>query len=145
MNSCLERFIRFDDIRIMKLIEIIYYTILSLVITIFTSNILESDSLYFIFKKYDYEKKDTYLLIKDIIIDVAILTIYLYYLKKLLSCIPFILNPLVPKYKSGMKNEITTGIILGSGIILYTSLTTIKEKLKELNIRVKKYVDSIIL
>ena len=141
MNPCIERLTRFDDIRIMKLTEIIYYTLISLLLTIFTANLLESDSLYFIFKKYDYEKEDTYLLIKDIIIDVSILTIYIYYLKKILSCVPFVLNPLVPKYKSGMKNEIATGIILGSGIILYTSLTTIKEKLKVLNIRVKKYID----
>ena len=145
MKTCIERLMRFDNIRIMKLIEIIYYTIISFVITLIFTNLLEDDKLFpFAFQQYKYSGSSAFELLKDIIIDLSILAIYIYYLKKLLSCIPFILNPLVPKYKSDMKNEISTGIILGLWIIIYTALPTIKDKIKELDTRVKKYINSIV-
>ncbi len=146
MGECIDRLIRFDDIRVMKLIEIIYFTIISFIITLIFTNLIEDDNLFpFAFKKYKYSEFSTFELLKDIIIDLSILAIYLYYLKKLLACIPFILNPLVPKYKSNMKNEISTGIILGLWIVIYTALPTIKDKIKELDVKIKKYIDSIFL
>lgn len=145
MNPCIERLTRFDNIRIIKLIEIIYYTIISFIITLIFTNILEDDNLFpYAFKKYKYSEFSAFELLKDIIIDLSILAIYLYYLKKLLSCVPSLPVLFSKKYISNKKNEVNIGIALGTGIIIYTSLSTIKDKLKELDIKIKKYIDSII-
>ena len=51
MGECIDRLIRFDDIRVMKLIEIIYYTIISFIITLIFTNLIEDDNLFpFAFK-----------------------------------------------------------------------------------------------
>jgi len=145
MGACIDRLIRLDGIRIMKLIEMIYYTLISFIITLTFTNLIEDDNLFpFAFKEYKYSEVSAFELCKDIIIDLSILSIYLYYLKKVLSCMPFILNSLFSKYKSNMKNETSTGIILGVGLVLYTALPTIKDKINELDTRVKKYIDSIL-
>lgn len=140
INNNIESLLRFDEIRLFKLIEISYYTIISFIITLIFSNIVEDDSiLSFIFKTYDYEKEESYNLLKDILIDLIFLSIYLYYLKKTLHCIPFIFKSFSSKYKSSKKNEINIGITLGTGIVLYTSLNTIKQKIDVLDKRIKSF------
>ena len=144
-ESCFERLIRLDSIRLLKLLEIVYYTIISFIITAIFGNLLENKNLFpYAFKDYDYEKQDIKFLLKDIIIDLIILTIFLYYLKKSLACIPFIFGGLNKKYKSSMKGEVTVGIILGTGIILYISLTSITGKLKVFNSKLKLYIDNLL-
>jgi len=144
-ESCYDRLIRFDSIRLFKLLEIVYYTIISFIITALFANLLENKNLFpYIFKHYDYEKHGIGYLLKDIIVDLSILTIFIYYLKKFLSCIPFIFSSLNKKYKPSMKDEVTVGIVLGTGIILYKSLTSITHKLKPFNIKLKEYIDNIL-
>ena len=144
-ESCFERIIRVDDIRLFKLLEIIYYTIISFIITAIFTNLLENKNLVpFVFKHYDYEKTEISYLLKDIIIDLSIIAVYLYYLKKTLGCIPFIFGNLNKKYISSMKGEVMIGIGLGSGFIFYKSLYTIDGKLKVFNDKLKKYIDSFI-
>jgi len=144
-ESCFDRLIRFDSIRLFKLLEIIYYTIISFIITALFANLLENKNLFpFVFKHYDYEKHEIGYLLKDIIVDLSILTIFIYYLTKFLSCIPFIFSSLNKKYKPSMKGEVTVGIVLGSGIILYKSLYTINDKLKSFNIKLKEYIDNLL-
>mgnify|MGYP003682409577 FL=1 len=131
MNKNLESLLRVDSIRLFKLLEIVYYALISFFVTLIVANILEDDdTLPFIFKKYDYEKAPMGKLLIDIVIDLTFLCVFLYYLKKLLTCIPFVLAPLNNKYNPSMKGEVMVGIGLGTGIILYTSLYTIKDKLK---------------
>ena len=144
MGKCFDRLTRFDSIRAIKLLEIIYYTLISFLITLIITNFLENDEIIsIVFKKYDYSKVSFYELLKDITIDISILVIYLYYLKKLLSCIPSLLVYLDKNYVSNKKNEATIGVSLGTGVIIYTSLSTIKDKLKELDIRIKKYINHV--
>ena len=61
--------------------------------------------------------------------------VYLYYLKKFLSCIPSLPGFFSKKYVSNKKSEVTIGISLGTGIIIYTALHSIKDKLKEIHDR----------
>ena len=141
-KKCIEKITRLDHIRLFKLIEIIYYTLISMMITLIITNILEEDSIVpYVFKTYDYSEVSGYELLKDIIIDLTILVVYIYYLKKCLSCIPSIMIFLPSgEYISNKKNEAYMGVGLGTGIIIYTSLPTIKDKLKELDIRIKKWL-----
>lgn len=144
-NDCFERLIKLDSIRLFKLLEIIYYTIISFGITIIFANLLENKNLFpYIFKHYDYKKSEMSYLLKDIIIDLSILTVFLYYLKKSLACLPFIFGSLNKKYIPSMKGEVTVGIILGTGIILYKSLYTITDKLRAFNDKLKENIDNLL-
>jgi hypothetical protein len=142
-NKCVERLIRFDSIRIFKLMEIVYYTILSFIITnIFTTIINNDNILPYVFKKYDNDEASNIVLIKDIFIDLILLALFIYYLKKMLSCIPFILAPLNKNYKPSFKGEIYIGLGLGSSLVLYNSLySSIKSKLLLFNKRIDKFID----
>ena len=59
-------------------------------------------------------------------------------------CIPFVFAPLNKKYIPSLKDEVSTGVNLGFGLILYTSLATISEKLKALDIKIKNNLDKLI-
>ena len=144
-SKCIERLLRFDSIRVFKLLEIFYYTIISLIITYIFTTILHSDIILpYVFKTYDNDKESNIILIKDIFIDLLVLVIFIYYLKKILSCIPFIIAPLNKYYKPSMKGEVYIGIGLGSSLVLYNSLyDSISSKLKVLNKRVNKLIDSL--
>ena len=144
MTNNIETLLKMDEIRLFKLIEISYYTILSFTITLLISNIVEDDNIMpFIFKTYDYKKEESINLFKDVIIDLTFLSVFLYYLKKLLRCIPFVFSIFSKKYKPSKKNELNVGITLGTGIILYTSLPTIKDKLSILDKRIKLFLNEI--
>ena len=110
--------------------------------------IISAEKLSFNFKIYKNEKKyevDNITLIKEILFDLLILVLFIYYLKKILGCIPFIFAPLNKKYKPSIKGEIYIGIGLGSAAPLYSSLYfSIKNKMEILNERIKKDIISII-
>jgi hypothetical protein len=141
-NKCVERLIRFDSIRLFKLFEIFYYTVISFIFTIIF--IISVEKLSFNFKIYGNTKKgevDNITLIKDILIDLLILVLFIYYLKKILSCIPFIFAPLNNKYKPSMKDEIYIGLGLGSAAPLYSSLyLSVKNKMEIIIERIKKHL-----
>jgi len=144
MNN-FDRLVRFDSIRIFKLLEIFYYTIISFILTyVFTTLINNDNIIPYVFKTYENDEESNITLIKDIFIDLMVLVIFIYYLKKLLSCIPFIFAPLNKNYKPSMKDEVYVGIGLGSSLVLYDSLYySIKSKLKVLNKRVNKVIDKL--
>ena len=136
-----ESLFRLDSIRVFKLFEIVYYTIISFIISLFIGNILEDDKIVpYIFKTYDYEEVSIPKLLIDLLIDIVIFVIILYYIKKALHYIPFIFAPLNKKYKPSLKGEVDRGIQLGSGLILFTALSTIKNKIEALNKKIKKII-----
>ena len=139
-NKCIQRLIRFDSIRLFKLIEIFYYTIISFVFTvIFIISIEKSSVIFKIYEKKEESEIDNSTLIKDILIDILVLVLFMYYLKKILSCIPFIFAPLNNKYKPSMKGEIYIGLGLGSAAPLYSSLyLSVKNKMEIIIERIKK-------
>jgi len=144
-SKCVERLIRIDSIRLFKLLEIFYYTIISFIITNIFTKFINNDNIFpYVFKTYDNDKESTFRLIKDITIDSLVLVVFIYYLKKILNCIPFIFAPLNKKYKPSMKGEVYIGIGLGTAFPLYISLyDSIKSKLKVLNKRLDKIIDKL--
>ena len=64
-KNCFERIFRLDSIRLFKLFEIVYYTIISFIITLIVGKLVENDNyMPYIFKTYDYEKVDKWTPIK---------------------------------------------------------------------------------
>ena len=141
-NRPIENLLKLDDIRVFKLLEIIYYTIIAFTITLIIGNLLEDDNIMpYIFKTYDYENEQVGMLFLDIVMDLSIFAVILYYLIKLMKCIPFIFAPLNKRYTPSLKGEVITGINLGSGIVIYTSIKTIKDKISNFNSRIKSEID----
>ena len=52
IDNAYKRLVRLDDIRLFKLIEISYYTLISFVLTLITANILENDNYIQCILKY---------------------------------------------------------------------------------------------
>ena len=140
INTNINNLLRFDKIRLFKLLEITYYAIISLMITGLVTSILVNDNLVpYIFKTYDYEKANITELFIDIVIDLVILVIYIYYLNKVIKCIPFIFYGLNKNYVPSMKGENIVGIGLGSAIILYPFLKhPLSDKVETLISKIKK-------
>ena len=136
-----ESLFRLDSIRVFKLFEIAYYTIISFLICLVIGNLLENDkTMPYIFKTYDYEDVSISKLLIDLLIDIVVFVIILYYIKKALHYIPFIFAPLNKKYKPSLKGEVDRGIELGNGLILFTALSTITDKIEALNKKIKKLI-----
>ena len=145
LKKDIDNLLLLDDIRLFKLIEIVYYSLISFIITVILGNVLENDDyMPYFFVTYDYEKEDIYTLFKDILLDITAIVIILYYVKKILRCIPFIFAPLNKKYKPSMKGEVDVGIVVGMGLVLYTSLITIKDKIKAFDVKIKEKMDNFI-
>ena len=124
----IESLFRFDSIRLFKLLEICYYSIISFSICLLFGNYLENDKLMpYIFKSYDYDKVSISKIFVDICKDIFSLIIVSYYTKKLLKVIPFIFASLNKNYIPSKKGEINLGITLGMGLVFYTSLHTLSD------------------
>ena len=67
----IESLFRFDSIRLFKLLEISYYSIISFSICLLFGNYLENDKLMpYIFKSYDYDKVSISKIFVDICKDI---------------------------------------------------------------------------
>ena len=73
----------------------------------------------------------------NIIAELIILVIVLYYIKKIVYCFPFMFSFITKKYIPSFKNESKDGYIIGSSIILMMTLTNLDKKLIELDKRIK--------
>jgi hypothetical protein len=140
VNANIDNLLRFDKIRLFKLLEISYYAIISLFVTgVITSVLVDDDLNPYFFRSYDYEKAHIFELIMDILIDLVVIVIYFYYLHKLLKCIPFIFGGINKNYVPSMKGENIVGIGLGSAIILYPFLKhPLSDKVETLISKIKK-------
>ena len=145
-SSDIESLFRFDSIRLFKLLEIFYYSIISFSICLLFGNYLENDKLMpYIFKSYDYDKVSISKIFVDICKDIFSLIIVSYYTKKLLKVIPFIFASLNKNYIPSKKGEINLGITLGMGLVFYTSLHTLSDKIKNLNKRIQMLMSKLLV
>tara|TARA_Y100000389_G_C17437120_1_gene506206 strand:+ start:1557 stop:2069 length:513 start_codon:yes stop_codon:yes gene_type:complete len=151
-----ERLTRFDEIRIYKLIEIIYYCIIALILAVTIGPIAN----YFTPEygvsnkdddKYNNEAKiknetatnqpkseNTLLLALKTGLNFGLILIIAYYIYKIIRVVPFLLN-FSNKYISSLKNENEAGLGFIIGIILYGSQNKMKKNISELEQRTMKY------
>jgi hypothetical protein len=99
----------------------------------------------YIFKSYDYDKVSISKIFVDICKDIFSLIIVSYYTKKLLKVIPFIFASLNKNYIPSKKGEINLGITLGMGLVFYTSLHTLSDKIKNLNKRIQMLMSKLLV
>lgn len=138
-----ESLLRFDRVRLLKILEISYYAILSFLICLIVGNVLENDTLVpHLFKNYDYDDVPFYIIFLDILKDIVSLVVVSYYTTKLLKTIPFVLAS-VPGYVPSKKGEVDRGVILGTGLVFYTALHTLSDKIRVLNKRITTMLNDI--
>jgi hypothetical protein len=133
----LENFMTIDSVRFFKLIEISQYTILGLLFTLYFGNNINS-----LFPEFD-ETKKTYVIIYEIILQVFLLILITYYIKKFILIIPFVLLPIINNYNfnyiPSKKNESLIGILLGIGYVIIITQNTLISKINELSKRFSLY------
>ena len=130
-----KRLIRFDRIRLLKLVELCQFTVIGLIIGLFNALFINR----FLLVKFDranYVTKDhpngqfNPLLWLHIVMDVCVLAITTYYLKKIATVVPFAFSFLSDKYVPGMKGEGTVGFSVGIGFVYLRSLTNFQSRLE---------------
>tara|TARA_B100001248_G_C27018652_1_gene290941 strand:+ start:96 stop:509 length:414 start_codon:yes stop_codon:yes gene_type:complete len=133
MNKNLQTLFRFDKIRICKILEMSQYCIIGFTLTLIIGNFLN----IYILSDDDLRNKSSLYLFFNIMIELIIIVIILYYIKKLINCFPYMFSFISKKYIPSFKNESNNGYIIGSSIILMITLTNLDNKLNELDKRFK--------
>jgi len=132
----LNSLLKFDSIRILKLLEMIQYSIIGFILTLLIGNIINDIFFY----EYDVQTLTTIQLINYILIELIIIVILVYYIRKIVLIFPFFFMNINKKYIPSKKNEASIGYIVGTGIILTQTITKLNEKITELDKRFKNYL-----
>jgi hypothetical protein len=117
-----EKLVRFDSIRIHKLMEIIQYSVIT-----FFLGILLGGYVNKLFPKAD-PLKNTSRIILELVLQVSFITISLYYFQKLMSLIPFMFH-FDSTYIPSHKNEGIKGAMIGLGLVFAASQIELKNKI----------------
>tara|TARA_Y100000389_G_C17000986_1_gene289484 strand:- start:8 stop:451 length:444 start_codon:yes stop_codon:yes gene_type:complete len=129
----LNKLLSFDSIRIFKIIEIIQYSIIFIFLSIFCSYFLNNFIFYEIDKE-DYKKIPTYKLLLFLILDILIILIIYFYMKKLAYLVPSIGHIFYNKFEPFTTFEYVLDI---PGLYLFLELTDgLKGKIEELSRRI---------
>ena len=135
-NKKLESLLRFDEIRLLKLIEMCQFAVIGIILGslngMFISRyvIIPYDEKKYVTKEYPRTKGNRNpLLWFHLIIDICVITITTYYLKKIATVIPFAFGFLNKKYVSGMKNEGVIGFTVGLGFVYLRILVNFQSRL----------------
>lgn len=107
----LQRLLEFDDVRAFKLLEIVQYMMLAVIVSIFAASFVDQ------FFDQVRPPRHTGFVIFLLLLEVAVLGVTLYYVKKTVYLVPFLGKPLVKLMRSSYvpdrKNEDTVGITVG--------------------------------
>ena len=96
----------------------------------------------FVFKTYNYKEFPIHVLLQDIIIDIIVFVIVLFYIRKLLNKIPFVFSVFNKKYVPGINPSVKNGIEMVMGFVVFTTMDTLLNKLKVLDIKVKQLTNA---
>ena len=128
--------LRIDKIRIMKLLEMCQFAVIGLILGSI-NGLFMSKFVIIPFKEENYVNKKyprkhgnrNPLLWFHLIIDICIITVSTYYLKKISLIIPFFFGFLDKKYISGLKNEGVAGFTVGLGFVYLRVLVNFQSRL----------------
>lgn len=109
-NENFQRLIRFDRVRISKLLEIIQHGIIVFVLSFYIGSAIDK---YFQKADDSWSNQD---LILSLLAQFSILMIAVYYIRKIAEVIPFFFS-LTKEYVSNKKGEVLTGYAVATAII----------------------------
>jgi len=122
--------LRIDFIRLLRVCEISQYTILYAFVTLFIAPRLDK-----LFPSFD-KKKSSFELFIEVIFQLTMVSILIFYIRKIVKIIPPIGSILTPMYKIGTTSEYNGGIIIG--LVLVHSQHNLSVKIEELMKRIEQ-------
>ena len=125
----LKNLLRIDFIRLLRLCEISQYTILYALITLLIAPRLDK-----LFLKLD-KKKSSFNLFIEVIFQLTVVSVLIFYIRKLVKIIPPVGSLITPIYKIGTTTEYNGGIIIG--LVLVHSQSNLTAKINELMKRIE--------
>ena len=129
--------LRFDKIRLCKLLEISQHCLFGFSFTLLFGNLINS-----IFYDDDIEELSTIYLILIIFIELILTVLIVYYIRKIIIIIPFLFSFITNKYVPSKKDEVSNGYVIGSTLILTITLENLNKKFEELDRRIKNFFNS---
>ena len=126
-KNAVERLLRFDLIRFLKLAEITQYSIIAVIFALLIGTLINKN----IPSTLDDDKKPNNVLIISLetIIHISILIIVAYYLKKFVAIFPFLLKWMDKNYIPSYHQESAIGIAIGVGYIFNKTQDKLDNKL----------------
>ena len=128
-NKNMERLVRFDKIRLLKLLEITQYSLLAFFIGLFLGHALNS-----VLPESD-NKKTTTRIVSEVILNILGIVISVYYIKKSLILFPFLLSG-VKGYVPSKKKESYIGVTIGFGLIFNMTQNKLHKNIEILKNRI---------
>lgn len=122
--------LRIDFIRLLRVCEISQYTILYAFVALFIAPRLDK-----LFPSFD-KKKSSFELFIEVIFQLTMVSILIFYIRKIVKIIPPIGSILTPMYKIGTTSEYNGGIIIG--LVLVHSQHNLSVKIEELMKRIEQ-------
>ena len=144
MANNINNLLRFDLIRIMKILEMCQFCLVGFILGYINGTFL-NNHVFYEFKKENYISKEYPHLVGNLnpklwfhlLMDIIIIIITTYYLKKFTSLIPFMLSFIEPKYKPGLKSEGEVGFTIGLGFIYLRVLDHFQQRVNLLIGKIK--------
>ena len=140
-----ERLLRFDKIRVSKLLELLQFAIISLILCLFIGTLIDKTmvKLFNLDKvKPEYkikpEDKSLFRLTLESLFQFSCVILCSYYVGKLVSTVPFYFS-LTDKFISNKKGEVGKGTSIGSSIIFFTLQDNLTANILEISNRIKKF------
>ena len=127
-----EKLFRFDQIRFLKIMEMVYFAIIGLILVLpfawFINNYL---LINYEEKNYINKKNSTIkpIIFLHIIWDIIIIIVCSYYLKKIALTIPFVFSFVNQDYKSGLHGENMVGFMVGFASVYWRQVKNFTQKL----------------
>jgi len=136
-SNQLTRFIRFDSIRILKILELCQFVIFGVFMGMFFAKFIHTYlAVYFVEENYvteEYPEIDggnrNPILILHILYDLFLVAISTYYLRKLAQLVPFVFSFVNKNYIPNKKGEGTAGLIVGLGMVYMRGLSNFQKRL----------------
>tara|TARA_B110001454_G_scaffold218675_1_gene247409 strand:- start:2193 stop:2618 length:426 start_codon:yes stop_codon:yes gene_type:complete len=114
-KKAVERLLRFDMIRFLKLAEITQYSVIAFVFALLLGTFVNKNMPSTL--DDDKKQKNVLIISLETIIHISILIIIAYYLKKFVAIFPFLFKWVNKKYIPSYHQESTIGIAIGVGYI----------------------------
>ena len=119
----------FDSIRMFKLMEITQYMILAVIISLVVSSWIDT----WFTPPENIHEKHAHEILLHMLAELLVLGVTLYYIKKVIQMIPFVMIPIVRAVGSGYvpnkKNEANVGIAVGVALVFTKTLVNLNTKI----------------
>ena len=115
---------RVDPIRGLKLLEFAQYAIVATALALIVGPIINTKLF-----STSHNEKSTAILLTEIFIEMGLIGIVIYYIKKIIHLVPFVFQGLYHKYIPSYHNEAMIGTAIGLGLVFNQTQLNLLDKI----------------